>query len=261
MAKKSTYIGLIIGIGVFFLVMFLFFGIDNIKKESYNLTLIVGDNTVWMYNKKNWVNVSEQESFKDLSWKKYDVYSNNIKQGVYTLWHDDKWYAFDDNKNAVTIDGDFLAVASNFKIDISNFNTQNIEVDDNIYTVLNDNSLNTSSMFTSKYKVDIDLDDDGLKEEIYVISNAFSMDFNPNKIFSIVFMVKDKKIYYLYNNIIDNNKSNFNGCKPYINSILDIDNDNKYEIILSCSKYSVGKRVDMLYQFVDGQFKLLISNQ
>lgn len=260
MAKKSTYIGLIVGIAVFFLIMFLFFGLDNIKKDNYNLTLIIGDNTVWSYNKKNWINISEQEAFRNLSWKKYNVYSNNLKQGVYTLWHDDKWYVFDDSKNAVNVDGDFLAIDSNFEIKVSNFNIQNIDVDDNIYTVLSNNGLNTSSMFTSKYKVNFDFDNDGLEEDFYVISNVFSMDFNPSKLFSIVFMVKDKKIYYLYNDIIEN-KNNFSGCKPYINSILDVDDDNKYEILLSCSKYSVGKRVDMLYHFTDGQFKLLISNQ
>ena len=53
----------------------------------------------------------------------------------------------------------------------------------------------------------------------------------------------------------------FNGCKPYFYSFLDIDMDRKSEFILSCSDYSVSKRVDMLYQFSDDNFKIAISNQ
>jgi len=33
-------------------------------------------------------------------------------------------------------------------------------------------------------------------EDFYLISNAFPLDFDPEKIFSIVFMVKNEKIYY-----------------------------------------------------------------
>ena len=72
-------------------------------------------------------------------------------------------------------------------------------------------------------------------------------------------MEKNGSIYYLYKAIENNDGQN--GCKPYLNSLIDIDEDQVYEIVLSCGYYSVEKRLDMLYSFKDNQFKLLLSNQ
>ena len=84
------------------------------------------------------------------------------------------------------------------------------------------------------------------------------MDFKPEKLFSIVFMVKDNKIYYLYKDVRDN--LDYNGCKPFIHSILDVDKDGNYEFIVSCASYSVSEQVDMLYKFEEDQFRILVSN-
>ena len=72
-------------------------------------------------------------------------------------------------------------------------------------------------------------------------------------------MVKDGKVSYLYNDISKNNS--FNGCKPYINTFLDTNNDGTYEMILSCGKYSANEEVDMLYGYKENEFQILISNQ
>ena len=56
--------------------MFLVFGVENIKQGAYDSTIIVGDNTVWTYSNKKWVNVSSRSSIDKLNWKTYKVYSN-----------------------------------------------------------------------------------------------------------------------------------------------------------------------------------------
>ena len=255
MRTKKTYIILIAILLIFFIVMFVLFGLDNFIKSGYDTTIVVGEDTVFSYNNKKWFNVRD---YTDLNWKKYEIYSNNEKVGKYYLWYSDKWYAFDDKKNAVLIDGDLLAYNSNHDIDIQKINTQEIDNYDYIYSVFNDKDISTSSEYTSKYMISFDFDNDGIVEDFYLVSNAFIMGSNPDKIFSIVFMVKNDTIYNIYTDISKN--IGFNGCKPYFNSFIDVDNDSKYEFILSCSRYSTSSTNHMLYGFKDNKFKILISN-
>jgi len=261
MRNKKTYVILFVALAVFFVVMFLVFGVSNIKKGEASTTLVVGDNTVWNYSKRHWLNLTSEKALSSLEWKEFNIYLDNKSLGKYNLWHDDKWYAFDKSKNAVPLDGNLLAYRSNVNVDVLDFTKEKIDDNSFVLKVLEDNDLSISSKFTTSYKVNFDFDSDNTKEDFYVISNAFPNDFNPEKIFSIVFMVKDDKIYYLYNDITENRA--FNGCKPFINSILDVDQDGVYEMIVSCSKYSVGERIDMLYQYnlSEKAFKIVISNQ
>ena len=73
------------------------------------------------YNNKKWNNVIDLTKIKELNWNNYKVYLNNEYFGKYQLWHDDKWYAFDKDKKAVMLEGDLLAYASNYDIDVKSF--------------------------------------------------------------------------------------------------------------------------------------------
>lgn len=259
MRDKKVYIILLVSLIVFFVVMFSMFGIENINQEKYTSTIIVGEKTIWRYEKKKWISYNDNSIIDKINWQKFLVYDNNIEKGTYSVWFDDKWYLFDDDKNAILLDGNLLAISSNFDMKVSSFEEK--EIDDYSYVqyVLNENELSVNSKFTSNYKVSFDFDSDGVEEDFYVISNVFPLDFNPDYIFSIAFMVKNEQIYYIYNDISLNNS--FNGCKPYYNSFLDTNNDGVFEFILSCGKYSNQETVDMLYEFSEDGFKILISNQ
>lgn len=260
MSSKKTYISLIVIVLVFFLIMFALFGVDSLRREKYKTTLIVGDNTVWVYEKKNWYNYTDNDKLlQDLYWEKYKIFSDNKEFGDYLLWHSDKWYAFDDNKNAVNINGRLLAYKSNHKIKVLDFTEEEIDDYSVVKQVLENNGLDVNSKFTSNYKVSFDYDNDGEIEEFYIISNAFPIDFDPKDIFSIAFMVDSDNIYPIYTDISKNDS--FNGCKPYYNAFLDYDNDKNYEFILSCSKYSVSTSIDMLYKYIDKEFKIVISSE
>ena len=261
MVSKKVYIVLIMIIVAFFTFMFLTFGVTNVKESNYTSTIIVGNSSVWDYSNKNWVNIRAITSIEKLNWNKFLVYSNNEKVGEYSLWHDDKWYVFDDNKNSIKLDGDLLAISANFDVKVlpANFESLNNEDMKYIYSVLQKNNLNVENKFTSLGKVRVDFDNDGEVENFYVMSNVFPTDFNPNMLFSIVFMIKNDSIYYIYNDISQNRS--FNGCKPYFNSFIDTNNDNVYEFILSCGKFGSNNQVDMLYEFDENAFKIAISNQ
>lgn len=255
MRSKKTYIVLIGILLAFCLIMFLTFGVDNLIKEKYDTTIILGDDVVWTLKKRNWYYTTEYE---DLNWKKYNVYFDNEKVGNnYYLWHNDKWYVFDNKKNAVKVDGDLLAVNSNYDVKVHDFNISDIEDYSDVSYVLKENNIN-ENQFTVDYRIVFDIDNDGEDEVFYVISNTFPMDFDPDTIFSFVFMVKGDSIYPIYSET-DNN-TGFNGCRPYFNAFIDIDNDSKYEFILSCAEYSTNKVAHGLYKFKNNDFKILISN-
>ena len=260
MRMKKIYIILLIILFVFFLVMFCLFGLDNIRQREYSSVIIVGNDTVWTYKNKSWLNVNNPTSLHNYSWKDYTVYVNNEKKGVYKLWHDDKWYVFDDDNNAVQIDGDLLAYDANYKLKVKNFSVGSVSDLTYVNTVLEEKGFSLSSNFTVLNKIDFDYDEDGQEEEFYVMSNVFPIDFIPDYLFSIVFMVKNGEIYYIYDDVSKN--TGYNGCKPYFTSFLDTNNDGKYEFILSCGRYSNAHKNNMLYQFNDelDSFKILISN-
>lgn len=255
MRNKKTYIILIVIILIFFAVMFLVFGIDNIRQEKYTTTIIIDNDIVWSLRKKKW---SNYHSYSKLNWKEFNVYVDNKKFGNYYLWHNDKWYLFDSKKNAINYDGRLIAYRSNYKMNIYDYNIENIEDFTYVNEVLMDNNISNVDEYTAKNKVSLDYDNDGEIEDFYLVSNVFSMESNPDKVFSIVFMVKDNEVYSIYTDIEKN--TSFNGCKPYFNTFIDVDNDNKYELVLSCAKYSVSHTSNMLYKFKDNKFKILISN-
>lgn len=258
MKQNKVYIIGIVVMIVFALLLVFFFGRDSLKKTGKEATLIIGDHTVWSYQDKRWVNLSNS-SIRDLNWKEYEVFLNREKVGNYYLWHDDKWYAFDEDKNAVNLNGDIIAYQSNFPIKFAFFQEKNVEVNSYIQQVLDYNNLDIYSDFTSKYMISFDYDQDGVEEDFYVISNVFTTLKDVDDIFSIVFMIDDQKIYLIYNDITTN--QSFNGCKPYFQSFVDVDDDNLYEFILSCGYYANSGQSDMLYYFDDGEFKIMISNQ
>ena len=251
MGSKKLYITLIIIVFVFCIVMFALFGINELADRRRNTVLIVGENA-YIYENQSW---KLANSYSDLDWEKYDIYIDNKKIGNYYLTYSDGWYAFDDKKNAIDISGNLIAYSGNDSISVYDFTEE--EIDD--YTYVNEvlDELGIDEDTSSSYKISFDYDNDGEKEDFYVVSNVFTS--NPtNKFYSIVFMVKNNKIYNIYKNT--DIESVYDGCKPYFDGFIDVNNDKKYEFVLSCAEYSVSETTSMLYQYEDNEFKILISN-
>ena len=260
MKKKKRYIVILAALAVYVILMLLVLGKDMLIKNKDTMTLIVGDTSVWIYKDEGWTNITNPSTIESLSWTNYDVYLDNKKTGNYYLWNDrDKWYLFDEKKNAITRDGNLLAIKANYNIKVKDFNVKDIRNYYHVEKVLEQNDLSTSSKYTVATETSLDIDNDGNNETFYFVSNAFSLDYNPSKIFSLVFMVKNSKIYPMYTDIAPNRSNN--GCKPYLSAVIDMDKDNKYEMIVSCGKYSTDKPADMLYKLTDEGFKIIISNQ
>ncbi len=257
--NKKVYIGIIVCILILFIILLLTLGIPNMIEEGKKITLLVDHDTTWVYRNKKWSNLTDSEQLKEYDWKKFHIYSNNEKVGSYYLWRDDRWYAFDKDKNAIMVEGNFFAYQANYTLDIFPFTMNTISDMTYVNEVLKENNIPTNSAFTSSYVISLDMDDDDTLEDIYAVTNAFDTDHDSEKTFTFVFMVKNKKIYPIYEEIDD--KDYYNGCKPYFTAFIDLGNDSKYEFIFNCGKYSVMTPIRRLYQFHDNEFKILVSNE
>lgn len=253
------YIVLIVIVVLFGIGMYVIFGIDEGKERKASSILIVGDNAVFQYASRNWMRLSSQSSISNLNWQKFKTYVNNEYFGDYLVWNSDKWYLFDDDRNAVSYQGNLFAYQAEFDMRILPFSTTSITDYTYPKQVLEEHGLDPNSSYTLDNLVTFDFDGDGVLEEFYVISNVFSIDTFPEKYFSFVFMVDNEKIYMMYEDVDVND--GVNGCRPNIYTVGDFDNDSFFEIIVNCSEYSVQGSVVMLYEWDNEAFKIVISNQ
>ena len=251
--KKTVFLVIIfiilLGISIYVL--------NNKKKSNEDIILVIDNSSFWKYSDNIWSNVKGKSNLTSYNWKKFKIFSNKEYVGEDYLVYDDKWYAFNDNKEAVKLDGDLFAYSSNKEIDYYNYPVSDITDTSSVDSVLEDLGLVNDNNFSKYFKIDFDIDNDSIDEEFYVISNAFLENVS-GKVFSIVYMVKDNTIYYIFKKIVS--EGPFNGCKPYINSFLDVDGKGNRELIVSCANYSDGKRYDMLYSFDDLKYKILVAN-
>ncbi len=256
---RLKYIIIIVILIIYGSVMYLVFGVSESRERKAATTLLVGDSTVWNYSSRSWMNINTPSLLSNFNWQKFNVYLDNQYFGKYLVWHDDKWYLFDNNKNAVSYQGNLFAYQADFNIDVVNLSTTDITDYTYVNTVLKNHGFDTTVEYTLKSVSKVDFDKDGVLEDFYVISNVFAEDFFPEKYFSFVFMVDNNNIYMLYEDV-DKNEG-VNGCKPGLYTVADFDNDKDYELILSCAKYSNQTPLMMLYEFKDNAFEIEISNQ
>lgn len=256
---KVKYIVIIVILIIYCVGMYLIFGVSETKERNTTTTLLVGDSTVWNYSSRDWMNVTNQQLLSDVNWQKFKIYVDNEYFGNYSVWLDDRWYLFDDDRNAVTYQGNLFAYDADFDMDILPFTTSQITDYTYVNQVLKEHNLNTDTAYTLATQSSFDFDKDGVNETFYMVSNVFAIDFFPETYFSFVFMVDNNQIYMLYEDV-DKNEG-VNGCKPNLYTVADVDNDDQYELILMCSKYSNQIPIMMLYEFRDNAFKIAISNQ
>lgn len=257
---KKRYVVIIVMIIVYFIVFFLLYGMENYKQSKLKTTIIVNDSTIWQLEENNWTSIPVSNSETDtLNWEEFNIFIDNKNIGKYSVVYDNQWYLFDKDRKPYNYSGNLIAYQANYKMKVKDFTKKEITDFTKVNKVLEENNLSTNQELTVSNYIDVDYDNDGIDERLYFISNAFPLDTNPNYIFSIVFAEKDNKTYQIYKSIEKN--QSFNGCKPYISAIIDVNDDNKYEFILSCSEYSVEKTIDMLYEFKNNEFKIIVSNQ
>lgn len=239
--KNKVYI-IVIGILVIYLVVFRVVSLTLNEENSKYASIIVDGVNIWEYKESNW-NIVSEEDFKKQGEQVFDLYSSLEHFGDYTVKvNNRKLYAFDKNYKSLQYSDSILAINSNYDINVYFFDYSTINQNDqNILTGFINNSY-----VNEVKKVCLDVDNDDVEECFYVI-NYYD---NQEILFS--------EIYYYdgsLRKIIEDDGSRYSYYD--IAYILDIDNDEYYELILSSSYF--GNTSYKIYKLKRNDYKLFLE--
>ncbi len=254
MKSNKVIVVLIAFLVIFAFLFYWLVGRERVERNNYQLVMITENEVTWNCYGSSW---EKKTNINDYNWKKMDVFIDGKYSGKYYIYHDDQWYLYDDNKEAVDINGNFLAIESNFDVNAVSFEMSEIEDNEYVVEELENKGLSTGSQLTVNDETKVDIDNDGKEETLYVISNTFPIDFDTDFSFSYVFMEKDGQIYDVFSNESDNM---YTAVRPFINAIIDTNNDGIYEILISTAEYSNQGQGHILYEWKNNTFQKIIEN-
>lgn len=204
-------------------------------ENYYNQILIIGGNTIVEYRNNKLLKIKKINRInKRLNYKKYSVYNDSKFEDYYINfeygdYNNISYTLFNNSDDETSITESLLAYTNDLNIKVSPIK--------NSYVMTNDDKkifkqvlpgYNLDSVYFNK--IIVDLNNDGLNEEIYIINNFNLINIQDN-IVSYVFLRTSN------GNIIDvlKNESSDQSKVPAYRFCyaVDIDNDNNYEIILS----------------------------
>ncbi len=233
---------------LYIILMAIIFG-PIILRGKTKMYLLIGSTAKWKFENNEWEDIESNET--DLyAFKNFDVYIDQKKFGNYQVaFSQSKWYLFQNNKTPVNYRGDFLGVRSNSDYQVAQFERVDLDESDNVYLekVFKNHGFDKIERYQEGYKVLFDLDGDKKDETIYVVSNMFPSSFAPATIFNFVFVVDNEKIEMVYE-MTDAFTNLYNQCKIRLQYLIDVDNNNHYEIILNCGYYSTMGSCTSMYE-------------
>lgn len=228
MENKKKIIIVVSILLVYFLIMMIFFGFDSLKKKVYHLEVLIAPNTYLKYERGVWKDVKKNET--ELLGQTYKIYDNHkfLYNGI-LQYTDENWYAFNENRKPLSLPENFFAYRGNLKMDVIDYNSinmSNIEIEE-ASSILKQHNITFEPEFTKNLKIEIDLDYDGEREIIYIISNALGME-EQSIYFSIAYIKNSGNIEVLIDDV-----SNDMYQVPSLNikEIVDINQDKVYELI------------------------------
>lgn len=175
------------------------------------IIIIDGVNGAFTYNGK-W---KYKENLKKYDSKKYNVYSGSEFLGNYKMKYGSGWVVYSSDE-IIPYDYDLIATNSD-KVKVVSYVESPFNYDSVVYDFLVSRNIYSSNYYYSTY--DYDLDNDGIDEQLFFLSN-FSMQNNEDKMYSFVFVYNDGNFYpikqsitndltmieiYSFSSIIDNN--------------------------------------------------------
>ena len=259
--KKRWYIFVLVLLGVYFVIMFIFVLYPSMKNDEREIFLMVDQDAKWKYENQEWqdIPVTEKDSY---NWQKFDIYQNNTLLGNYYLLDNDGWYIYDDDRHPVAKDGvSMLAIRTNQEYQYGAFTSEEVSESDMTYVeqVLNEHNITTRN-FSTLEMFSFDLDSDGEEEKVFTVSNIFNLDFvtPPRNIFNFIFVVDDNKILPILEEV-DTYDNMYDHCKAYVDYVIDTDGNGNYEIITGCGYYSNQRQCIEMYELERGSYQQVKS--
>ena len=220
--KKYVIAGSIL---LIYLVVMYFIAYRSDILDKQTADIIIDGINGWRYEDRQWNNIYDYEYLDDDNY--FKVYSHNHYYGEYTLRvNNNSLYAFDTNYDSLQYEGSLMAYSSNYDINVFLFDYEMIN--DNDRLILNDIINSNLNYNMSANKVIVDLDNDESLETIYILNFYDDTDYVT---FSGIYVYDEE----LEEVIVGEYLTSFEYNVCYI---LDIDEDNKYELVLSSLYYN-----------------------
>ena len=254
-SKRKYYIIIILLI-IYLAAMVIFIVYPSSVTSSRRVYIMVDNVAKWKFEGKSWEDISSDES-NLYNWQKFDLYRRNQYFGNYYLLYNDRWLVYDDDRNPVQKSGsNLLAVRSNQDFKVATYTTTDIPTEQMQYVeqVLTDHNIDPDTELVTKEMITYDIDNDGQEESIITISNLFETTYAPSRIFSFIFTVKDGKIA-LVSSMVDTLDHKNEHCSAYVHSLVDTDNNGKYEIITGCGYYNSNRNCVEMYENKNDQYQ------
>ena len=254
---KKKYIILFSVVIVYLVITFILLAvtgnIDGIGKKyivlSPDIVLTYKNDNLSLYTKK-------------IKKKNIELYYNNEYMGSYKFSYKDNEIQFiDKNKNTFeTHDNQFFGYSKSLNIDIIPFeNNQMNDLEiEKLNQILNNLGISGYEILSISDKINIDYNNDGINDDIYIVSNLFLESIN-KKVFSLIYYLdENSNPVFIYKNI-NNTTSMYNLCVPSINNIVDLNKDSNYEMFIECNyfdnigtEYSIYKFENKSYNIIKG---------
>lgn len=235
---KTFLIGIVPLIIIIALVVYFSYNYKN-KINSANKYLIVGNSLILQKVGFGYKQIKSLD--ENLLKFKYDIIGKDASiKNVKMQFVNNSWYFFD--KNYKQLDMSMFRVAThNFKVSLADYDYVYVESpleDEKINYFLTKNNIEKPETYRNVSKVSYDCNGDGTDEIVYTISN-YSLTATNYKQNGYMFIVQNGKIVY---------NSSLKNTNPYtVMEILDLDNDDNYEIIVNKGSEDL-KLFDSCYQ-------------
>lgn len=174
-------------------IIFIFQSKDNDQKNNTNNTktnnnssssgglLVVNNGTFLEYKNDQFYEINKSVIEKQ---DKMKVYINNKYFGDYKLQYGSVWNLFDDKDEYISYNGSLIAFNEEFNIKVRDFTIRNINDKDKVF-LINNYNVNTFDYLTYNQAIDIDLDNNGVMDEIICLSSMEDSE-NINNYYNIV---------------------------------------------------------------------------
>lgn len=230
---------------------------NNSSNNKTNINyLLINNISNWSYSNDKWNSLTNKEVAEANA--TYKAFVNNNYLGEYKVLYGTKWNLIDNDNNIVVYNGNLIAYSTNFNINISHLSSRKINSDDE-KIIKEQYSFANLSDLTENEVYDVDLDNNGTKDEVICLSNVGSTS-SLTSYFNLLIIKYNDDIKTL---ISENIKpEDMLDSKTYYISLISNINDSDISSIIVGYKYGseAGKPGNMLFSYENNNFTKVYSD-
>lgn len=230
--------------------------------NSKNDYVIINDKDIFKITNNKWTKINKRNINRLSFSNSYSLIGDKFIGKTYLNSNKDNFEIYDSAYQKIDATDTLITLNTKKEIEDIKIAKQYNAFDDvdmqNVNNILKRYSLDDES-FSVTLKYITDLNNDGEDDIIYSISNFYDQD-NRSKAFSLIFSSINNNIEMIDEVIVDS-ADEYSTSTIYLKSVLDIDQDNNYELIISNASYGNDNNCYSIYRYDTGSnsFEKLIG--